>query len=216
MIKAFIFDMDGVIIDSEPLHFQTDKMVLRDLGHDIADGELSSFVGVTNPNMWAELIKRYKLDSTVEELLELQSKYKNELFGQGELQAISGIPELIDDLKGRGIYIGLASSSSREFIEMVLKGLHIYHNFDVVISGEEVENSKPAPDIFLKAAEVLKVAPAECIVLEDSGNGVKAAKAAGMKCIAFKNPNSGNQDLTLADITVGTLENLKYLDIQEN
>lgn len=216
MIKAFIFDMDGVIIDSEPLHFQTDKMVLRDLGHDIADGELTCFVGVTNPNMWAELIKRYKLDSTVEELLELQSKYKNELFGQGKLQAISGIPELIDDLKGRGIYIGLASSSSREFIEMVLKGLHIYHNFDVVISGEEVENSKPAPDIFLKAAEVLKVAPAECIVLEDSGNGVKAAKAAGMKCIAFKNPNSGNQDLTLADITVGTLENLKYLDIQEN
>ncbi len=213
MIKAFIFDMDGVIIDSEPLHFQTDKMVMRDLGHDIADDELTGFVGVTNPDMWAELIKRYKLDSTVEELLERQSKYKTELFGQDELQAISGIAELIDDLKSRGIYVGLASSSSREFIEMVLKGLHIYHNFDVVISGEEVANSKPAPDIFLKAAEALKVAPADCLVLEDSGNGVKAAKAAGMKCIAFKNPNSGNQDLALADITVDTLEELNYLDV---
>ncbi|MDF2985937.1 MAG: HAD-superfamily hydrolase, subfamily variant 3 [Eubacterium sp.] len=213
MIKAFIFDMDGVIIDSEPLHFQSDKLVMKEFGIDIPDSELMKFVGVTNPKMWADLIKSYNLGASIEKLLEIQNKYKRELFGQGTLQAISGIPELISDLKERNILLGLASSSSREFIEMILKNLNIYDYFDIVISGEEVKNSKPAPDIFLKAAEGLGVKPSECIVLEDSGHGVNAAKAAGMKCIAFKNPSSGNQDLSLADCLVCTLEKLNYMEI---
>jgi len=213
MIKAFIFDMDGVIIDSEPLHFQTDRMVMKKYGVDISDDELNSFVGVTNPEMWAILIQRYNINATVEELLEIQYQYKAQVFGQSELQPIIGIPELIMDLKEKGISVALASSSSRQFIELVLRSLHIYDSFDVIISGEEVTHGKPAPDIFLKAAEELKVAPKECIVLEDSGNGVKAAKAAGMKCIAYFNPNSGIQDISLADYTVNTLENLNYMNI---
>ncbi len=94
-----------------------------------------------------------------------------------------------------------------------MRSLHIYEFFDVIISGEEVSNSKPAPDIFLKAAEELKIDPIDCVVLEDSSNGVKAAKAAGMKCIAYKNPNSGIQDISLADCAVNTLVKLEYLNI---
>ncbi len=213
MIKAFIFDMDGVIIDSEPLHFQTDRMVMKDYGIDITDNELNSFVGVTNPEMWAVLIERYNIKVTVEELLVIQNQYKTQLFGKKELQPINGILELLTELKEKGIPIALASSSSRQFIELVLRSLHIYEFFDVIISGEEVTNSKPAPDIFLKAAAELKVDPFECVVLEDSSNGVKAAKAAGMKCIGYKNPNSGIQDISFADCAVSTLVKLNYLNI---
>lgn len=213
MLKAFIFDMDGVIIDSEPLHFQSDRMVMKDYNIDITDDELNSFVGVTNPEMWAALAEKYNMKATVEELLTIQNQYKTELFGKIELQPINGVLELLSELKEKGISIALASSSSRVFIELVLRGLHIYEYFDVIISGEEVTNGKPAPDIFLKAAAELKIDPFECVVLEDSSNGVKAAKAAGMKCIAYKNPNSGIQDISLADCAVSTLVKLDYLNI---
>lgn len=213
MLKAFIFDMDGVIIDSEPLHFQSDRMVMKDFGINISDDELNSFVGVTNPEMWAVLLDRYNVDATVEKLLEIQHKYKAQLLGQNKLQPIDGIPELLIELKKKEIPIALASSSSRQFIELVLRSLHIYEFFDVIISGEEVKNSKPSPDIFLKAAAELKVDPKDCVVLEDSCNGVKAAKAAGMKCIAYINPNSGIQDVSLADCAVSTLVKLDYMSI---
>ncbi len=210
-MKAFIFDMDGVIVDSEPLHFETDKMVMKDFGIEISDEELISFVGATNPYMWSELLKKYKLSASVEDLLELQHKYKLELFGQRKLYPIEGITELLHNLRERGAYIGLASSSSRQFITMILETLGIYNYFDVIVSGEEVINSKPAPDIFLKAAQTLQAEPEYCIVLEDSGNGVKGAKAAGMKCIAYRNPNSGEQDLSQADCIVDSLLGLEYM-----
>ncbi len=213
MLKAFIFDMDGVIIDSEPLHFLSDKMVMKDFGIEVSDEELNAFVGVTNPLMWQELRIKYDLAASVEELLLIQHKYKTELFSAGELNSINGIPELLKELKEREIKVGLASSSSRQFIELVLKKLDLFHYFDVVISGEEVLNSKPAPDIFLEAAAALEVNPLDCVVLEDSGHGVTAAKAAGMKCIAFRNPNSGNQKLDAADCIVCTLEKLDFLNI---
>lgn len=213
MLKAFIFDMDGVIIDSEPLHFLSDKMVMKDFGIEVSDEELNAFVGVTNPLMWQELIIKYDLAASVEELLLIQHKYKTELFSAGELNSINGIPELLKELKEREIKVGLASSSSRQFIELVLKKLDLFQYFDVVISGEEVLKSKPAPDIFLEAAAALEVNPLDCIVLEDSGHGVTAAKAAGMKCIAFRNPNSGNQKLDAADCIVCTLEKLDFLNI---
>ncbi len=213
MIKAFIFDMDGVIIDSEPMHLEIDKMVMKDFGIKIPDEELNVFVGVTNIQMWSELRASHKLKASVEELLEKQNEYKKQMFGRGDLSPINGITELIEDLKDKGIKIGLASSSSKEFIELVLRNLNIYDEFNIIVGGGDVSNSKPAPDIFLKAAEFLKVAPEECMVLEDSSHGVKAAKTAGMKCIAFKNPNSGEQDLSLADLAVDTLENLNYMDL---
>lgn len=213
MIKAFIFDMDGVIIDSEPLHFESDKKVLKDYNIEITHNELIDYVGVTNSQMWSELIEKYSLTAKLEELLEKQDIYKKHLFGEGELEAIAGIKELIDDLRKNGISIGLASSSSRDFIELILKNLKLYEAFDIIVSGEEVSNSKPSPDIFLKAAELLNVHPSQCMVLEDSGHGVKAAKSAGMKCIAYRNPNSGSQDLSLSDIVIDSIEKINWLNL---
>ena len=205
--------MDGVIIDSEPLHFESDRMVMREFGVELTDEDLNRFVGVANPQMWAELKDKYSINITIEELLERQHASKLKLLEERELETISGIDELISDLQKKGIAIALASSSSREFIELVLKKLGITECFQVIVSGDEVEKGKPEPDIFLKAAELLKVSPENCIVLEDSQHGVNAAKNAGMKCIGFINPNSGNQDLSKADKVVSTLVGLEYYSL---
>jgi beta-phosphoglucomutase family hydrolase len=208
MIKGFIFDMDGVIIDSEPLHFELNRRIMRDFGLELPDEVFIPYVGITNEQMWAELIDRYRLNTTIAELQAKEALLKREVFQ--DLQPIKGIPELLANLKKDGIAIGLASSSSREFIEMVLEKLQIRGYFQAVVSGRELTRSKPDPEIFLRTAELLNVKPVDCLVLEDSRHGVEAAKRAGMKCIAFQNPNSGPQDLSRADKIVHTLENLDY------
>ena len=210
MIKAFIFDMDGVIVDSEPLHFEVNRRIMRDFGLEFSDEFFHAYVGITNEQMWADLIERYSLNTTIEELQKKDFLLKKEVFR--DLQPIKGIPELLANLKKDGIAIGLASSSDKAFIEMVLEELGIRGYFQAVVSGEEVERSKPEPEIFLRAAELLNVDPADCLVLEDSRHGVEAAKRAGMICIGYQNPNSGPQDLSRADKIVHTLENLDYRD----
>src|SRR5690554_3719398 len=211
MIKAFIFDMDGVIVDSEPLHFEVNRRIMRDFGLEFSDEFFHAYVGITNEQMWADLIERYSLNTTIEELQKKDFLLKKEVFR--DLQPIKGIPELLTNLKKDGIATGLASSSEREFIEMVLEKLQIRGYFQAIVSGEEVERSKPEPEIFLRAAKLLNVEPADCLVLEDSKHGVEAAKRAGMKCIGYQNPNSGPQDLSRADKIVYTLENLDYRDL---
>lgn len=211
MIKAFIFDMDGVIVDSEPLHFEVSRRIMRDFGLELPDEAFHPYVGITNEQMWTDVIARYSLNTTITEMLKKDFLLKKEVFR--DLQPIKGIPELLTNLKKDGIATGLASSSEREFIEMVLEKLQIRGYFQAIVSGEEVERSKPEPEIFLRAAKLLNVEPADCLVLEDSKHGVEAAKRAGMKCIGYQNPNSGPQDLSRADKIVYTLENLDYRDL---
>lgn len=208
MIKALIFDMDGVIIDSEPIHFESDRITMREYGIEISDDVLIRYVGVTNPAMWAELKELYNLDSSIDELLEKQLKHKFDLFGTRKLKAIDGICELVNLLKEKGIKIGLASSSPRVFIELILKNLEIIDFFDVIVSGDDVLKSKPEPDIFLRASKLLGVEPKDCMVIEDSEHGVKAAKSAGMKCIGYINVNSGNMDLSYADLQVASIRDI--------
>jgi HAD superfamily hydrolase (TIGR01509 family) len=210
MLKAVIFDMDGVIIDSEPIHFEIDKRILRMCGINADDEMLLPYVGVTNPYMWNDLKQKYELPMSVDELMKLQSDIKIQVFSKSGLEAIDGIKELLADLKHHNIISAVASSSPRFFIETVLKSTNIREFFSDILSGEEVERGKPFPDIFLKTAEMLGVSPEECIVIEDSEHGVKAALAAGMKCIGFTNPNSGSQDLSRASSIVSSISELNY------
>nr|WP_330362508.1 HAD-IA family hydrolase [[Clostridium] dakarense] len=116
----------------------------------------------------------------------------------------------IKNLKKNNIKIGLASSSPICDILDVTKSTGIYKYFDKLVSGESVEKSKPSPDIFLKAADELGVNSEECIVIEDSKNGVLAAKSANMKCIGFFNKDSGNQDLSSSDIIMSNMSDIDY------
>jgi len=199
MIEAVIFDMDGVLIDSEPLHFEVDEMVLKHLQIDKGKHYLERFVGYTNPAMWKIIKEENQLEQSIEGLIELQMRIKLDYLEKSNYVAIDGVLELLNKIQAKKIPLAIASSSPRIFIEAVIDKIQIARYFTTWISGEEVPESKPAPDVFLGAAAMLNVQPENCIVIEDSKSGTIAAKSAGMKCIGFQNPNSGNQDLSEAD-----------------
>ena len=203
--------MDGVLIDSEPLHFEVDEMVLKHLQIPEGKNYLERFVGYTNPAMWKIIKEEFNIEQTIEDLIELQMRIKLDYLNKSKYAAIHGVLELLDVIQARKIPIAIASSSPRVFIEAVIKKIKIAAFFQTCVSGEEVPQSKPAPDVFLKTAELLNVKPENCLVIEDSKSGTIAAKSAGMKCIGFRNPNSGNQDLSAADLIVNNINEISSL-----
>ena len=214
MFKAAIFDMDGVIIDSEQFHWDVNKKIFSDLGIKVSQSEYRRYIGSSNTNMWTDLKKRYGLSQPLEALVSIQGSGNIDFLRENSFDPIPGIAELIQELKKNGIAIGLASSSPHVAIDIVLKKFAFESYFSVVVSGEDFKNSKPAPDIFLKAALLLQTAPDECVVIEDATHGVVAAKAAGMKCVGFANKNSWGQDLSRADLIVDDIKKLNSKRIQ--
>ena len=207
-MKAFIFDMDGVIIDSEPIHNQVIKEFLANHGYKITDEELDRYVGMTSTSVFTILKQTYHLPTSAEELtVEHMNEFKAYI-AKHHIQPIEGIKTLLTKLQQQNIPMAIASSSPLDVIEFVAKNFAITDYFDFLISGENMPQGKPAPDIYLHTAAKLNVPPADCVVLEDSKNGSIAAKTAGMYCIGFANPNSGNQDLSRADIIVHNINDI--------
>jgi beta-phosphoglucomutase family hydrolase len=197
--------MDGVIIDSEPIHCQVNMKIFKELNIEVSLEEYNNFIGSTNMHMWATLVKKHNINQSKEAMCTLTAERNLQYVKEEAIEPIAGIPEFLQELKNNNILIGLASSSPLDNIELVLSKLGIINFFNAIVSGENVSKPKPAPDIFLKAAEKLKVSPKNCVVIEDSTHGVAAAKAAGMKCLGFNNINSGNQNFSQADKIVDTI-----------
>jgi len=212
MINAVIFDLDGVLIDSEPMHCSADNQLLTKLGIETPENYLDRFAGWTDAAMWTAIKADYNITKSIAELKKLQLPIKLKLLQESQFQAMPGAVELLEKIKSDNIPIAIASSSPKLFIEAVLKKIKIEKYFAFLVSGEEVGNSKPEPDIFLKAARLLNAEPSQCLVIEDSKSGTMAARRAGMKCIGYQNPNSGNQDLSEADII---LSDLKDIDLKK-
>lgn len=207
-MKAFIFDMDGVIIDSEPIHNRVIKDFLQNHGYEITDEELDRYVGMTSTSVFTILKQKYHLPASAEELtVEHMNEFKTYI-AKHHIQPIEGIKELLIKLQQENIPMAIASSSPLDVIEFVAKSFAITDYFAFLISGENMPQGKPAPDIYLHTAAKLNVTPTDCVVLEDSKNGSIAAKTAGMYCIGFANPNSGNQDLSRADIIVHNINEI--------
>jgi len=205
ILKSVIFDMDGVIIDSEPIHVRLDQIMFKELGINIETKDLEQYIGVTNKYMWSDMMKKFAVTNTLEELLDRSLTLKIENLAKEEIKPIEGIIPLLKKIKAKGLTIAVASSSPEDYIKCVLNKFGILNEFDFIISGNHVQNSKPAPDIFLLAASKLNVKPTECVVIEDSTHGVTAAKRASMKCIGFNNINSKNQNLIKADYKVNSI-----------
>lgn len=208
--KAVVFDMDGVIIDSEPFHYEVNKKIYSELGLDITRGEYEEFIGLSNTDMWAILTERYNLKKTVKELVEKQMAENINYLDTYSHEPISGLAKLLGEFTGLGKKIGLASSSPKKYIWKVLDELSIINFFSTVVSGEEMERGKPEPDIYIKVACQLGVQPENCLAIEDSENGVISAVSAGMKCIGFSQGEefSQSQSLDGADITVSSLSDI--------
>lgn len=215
MFRAVIFDMDGVIIDSEPIYFKAGNKLFQYLGLDVSEEEHHSYVGISSKDMWSHLRNKYKIDLSTEELVEMEmNMYIDYLLSRKDEKPIPGVVELIEDLYKNNRDLALASSSSIKSIKIVLDMFNLGKFFETIVSGYEVESGKPAPDIFLYAAKRLGVQPEDCVVIEDSENGIEAAKSAGMKCIGFKNLNSGKQDLSSADMVIDSFLEVNYKELR--
>lgn len=178
--------MDGVIVDSEPRHAHAFFEVVRELGYGETHGvDWADYVGRSDHDLWADFVARHNPPQSLEQLLMLKRDRMLEII-QREQPVYAGLMELVEKLS-RVCRLGLASGSDRLVVEAVLSLRDLRRHFSATVTASEVLRGKPAPDIFLRTAELLGVAPAECWVIEDSKPGVAAARAAGMRVIAITN-----------------------------
>jgi beta-phosphoglucomutase family hydrolase len=211
MKKAVIFDLDGVIVNSEDAHIEAEKRVFRTYGIAISDNELHRYAGTTAKAMFTELIDKYQLKTTFQEMVRIKEENFLRLLEE-DAEPTKGAIELISRLRRANVRLAIASSSNNKWIEYVLRKLRITSLFDCYIGAEDVGHSKPDPEIYLKAARALGVRPDDCVVIEDAKLGIEAAKRAGMKTVGYRNPRSGNQDLARADMIV---DDFSILEIKE-
>jgi len=208
-IKAVLFDMDGVVVDSEPRHERAYLEVVREIGYGETHGlRFADYVGRQDKELWVDFIARHKPAQTLEELLAMKRMRVVEILRR-EQPLFDGLPALVEKLAGR-YSLGLASGSERAVVEEVLKLDGLSRFFSAVVSGSDVERGKPAPDIFLRAARLLGVAPADCCAIEDSKPGVAAGLAAGMKVIAITNSHPA-EELRQATQVVGSYGEIEGL-----
>lgn len=214
MIRTVIFDMDGVIIDTEPLHHQAFFTQFAELGITVSDALYASFLGSSTRNVFQRLKQEFSLPQEVEELLRRKRELFNEAFDtDAGLDLLPGVRTIIEDLRQHGIQLVLASSASKATIARVFNRFGLGPYFSHLVSGEDFAQSKPNPEIFLHAATLAETPVTECIVIEDSANGVAAAKTAGIYCIGYASPHSAGQDLRLADRVVQDFSELSAAQI---
>lgn len=209
MIKAIIFDMDGVLVDSEPFNIEIEKRQFE-LNHlSISEEEHHQYMGVATDVMWREIAKRQSLSLPVETLIEQNKTESIHYFTElKEIPVMPGLVDLLEKLTLKNFPIAVASSSFPEIIELILQRTGLRKHFQVVVSSQEAGKSKPEPDVFLLAAKQLGINPQDCMVIEDSANGIKAAKAAGMRCIAFEGPGANPANQKQADAVIKSFDQL--------
>lgn len=201
MLKAVIFDMDGVLVDSEPVHFKANNILMKEkFGFNIDYEYYKSFIGSTVAHIFKTYKEIFKIEEyTWEELVSMADNILEELVDKEGYPQIKGAGNFVRHLKKSGYKLAIGSSSPMKKIKKNMHDMGIYDCFDVFVSGMDLERPKPFPDIFLECSKQLGVEPKECIVIEDSANGLKSGKKAGMACVGYINPNSGDQDLSEAD-----------------
>jgi HAD superfamily hydrolase (TIGR01509 family) len=209
VIEAVVFDLDGVLVDSEHVWDEVREQLARERGGRWSDQAQADMMGMSSPE-WS----RYMHDVVglaespdeinAEVVRRMQARYAE------ELPLIDGALEAVERLAA--VYrLALASSSNREVIDVVLAESGLARHFDVTVSSEEVAHGKPAPDVFLEAARRLGVAPERCAAIEDSANGIRAARAAEMRVVAIPNRRypPAEDALALADVVLGSVAELR-------
>ena len=192
--------MDGVIVDTEPVHKYAYDQHFKELNIEVSEEMYTTFTGNSTRNVFQKIKSHFNLENDVEELILRKRHLFNEAFDtKPDLELIEGVLDLIKKLHSNNIQLILASSASNSTINRVFKRFDLNQYFTHKISGEDFPKSKPDPAIFLHAASLSEAPKNKCIVIEDSTNGIKAAKDAGIYCIGYKSRNSKNQDYSLAD-----------------
>ncbi len=206
-IKAVIFDFDGVLLDTELLAFRAWQQKLSLMGFMLGEGDYRAMFGLDAQQTVGYILARTGLKSDFQALLEEQEKMMLSIL-EGDIQPLPGAVELLLDLFNRGYPLAVASNSSSAYISRALTGLHLDRFFKAVIGREQVQAGKPAPDVYLAAAAALSVVPSQCLAVEDSSVGVKAAVAAGVRCLAIPAPTLPRAEFSLASATFDSLPSL--------
>lgn len=207
--EGVIFDMDGVLIDSEPLHFAVLAEVLGRVGHVYSRAENERFIGTTSAAMFSALIAQYRLPGTVRDYEQRYDEALLQVLQQPHAPA-PGVAALLRRLRTLGRPVAVASSSRRLWVDATLRSLGLADAFAVMVTGDDVERGKPDPAIYLLAARRLGVAADRCVAIEDSPNGVQSARAAGMTVIGVRTEYTAHLRL---DGVARTVDSLADLDL---
>jgi len=208
MIKSIIFDMDGVISDTQKIHSKIEAKLLNRFGVNITASEITEkYSGVHTNDFFQKLLgKRIDVDALLEEKWMIMAKEISE----NGVSEIDGASQLIEKLHKK-YSLAVASASPLHFIETVLSSLQLRDYFSCIASAEEVENGKPEPDVFLLAAERLNISPQNCLVIEDGISGIVASKKAGMYCIGIVHNQKLDYDKYPANKLVNKMEQIKII-----
>lgn len=182
---AVIFDMDGVIADTEPLYVEVYRKIYKSLGLAFTHSEYNKLVGMSANGIWGYLKKRHSIETIERDFVKMEAKLKYQILKDSPISSIKGVIEVIKALRERRVSVAIASGSNTKNILLVLEKLKLKNSFEIVIGGEKVKRGKPDPEIFLRVVHMLGKRSDRCLVVEDSVNGIKAAQAAGMRCVLY-------------------------------
>jgi len=214
MITTVIFDMDGVIVDTEPVHYYAYQQHFKQLNIEVSDELYATFTGNSTRNVYQRLKEYFGLQEEVEKLIDIKRALFNDAFDSKEdLFLLDGVEDLIKELHQNGMQLVLASSSAKVTIDRIFKRFGLYQYFTHIVSGEDFPKSKPHPAIFEHAVALSGTPTQNCIVIEDSTNGIAAAKAAGIYCIGYDSEHSKFQNLSKADQIISHFSELNYTNI---
>ena len=209
-IKCVIFDMDGVIIDSEEIHKKAYYETFNSLNVQVSDALYKSFTGSSTINAFQRLVAHFNLDENPEDLvLDKRKRYVNFFENDPNIHLVEGVEEIISYFYDKGIILVLASSSAMVNIDRVFNRFNLNNYFTAKISGADLTESKPNPEIFNKAAVLGNTPKENCIVIEDSDNGIKAANDANIFVFGYANKLSEGQTLENADAVIADFKTLK-------
>ena len=209
-LQCVIFDMDGVIIDSEEIHKKAYYETFKSLGVDVSEELYKTMTGSSTINAFQKLVNHFNLNDIPEELvLQKRKRYVNYFENDPTLVLVHGVKELIQFLNKQNLTLVLASSSAMVNINRVFSRFDLNQYFTAKISGADLTASKPHPEIFEKAAILGGVSKEQCIVIEDSDNGIKAANDAGIFVVGYENPLVSDQTLKDANLIIRDYNILK-------
>jgi len=207
--------MDGVIVNSEPLHRKAYNEMFTTIGINVSNELYETFTGQSTFSICKTLCKKFNLEEHPQELVNLKRQYFKYIFeNDDDLSLIDGVQDIIDDYYSNGLTLVLASSASMTTINNVFTRFDLDKYFIAKHSGADLKASKPHPEIFINAAKSSGYNKNECAVIEDSTNGIKAANSANIYCIGYKSEHSKNQDYSTANKVIASFEEITYNSIK--
>ena len=211
MLKAVIFDMDGVIVNSEPLHHLAYKKMFEEFKLDVSNSLYESFTGQSTYSICEQLCEIFDLKVDANSLVLSKRKHFKIIFeNDSSFEMIDGAMNLIKDYFENNLTLVLASSASMTNIERIFKKFDLNKFFKAKISGTDLKESKPNPEIFIKAAQLAGFKKEECIVIEDSTSGIAAAKSAQIYCVGYDSLNSKNQNYDKANLVINNFKEIQF------